>query len=424
MAGCRRYWTRLRTLRPRSVLPILILVAIATRCQAAENATPTTEGAASPVETEASPGDSHGGEGDGPSVEFTLPNVIALSVLVLGFLMVMGAGVYILVWYIVQRSSGEDAFPPVEVPAPRWRILDVVAAVVLFLGLQLFVSYAVGALWPGGSASKAWRDSMLLLLSAGASVGACLFAMGVVCLVHHHSPRALGITSRRLKGNVARGVLAYVAVLPVFFASVLLAAWLVEHTDERLLFEVDVKYCADLDEGRIPQIVFLKARNARAPLSRDSTLSIATDGSVWQITSDRDTYIIRREADKLNVYSLRPRANPAAEIFLESRSTLVVGIVFLVAALIAPVTEELFFRGFLYAPLRYHLGVRHGILLSAGLFALMHFNLLHFLPLFILGLLLTYLYEKTQSLPTVIVVHMLHNLGFLVISLFAKSLMD
>ena len=350
MAGCRRYWTRLRTLRPRSVLPILILVAIATRCQAAENATPTTEGAASPVETEASPGDSHGGEGDGPSVEFTLPNVIALSVLVLGFLMVMGAGVYILVWYIVQRSSGEDAFPPVEVPAPRWRILDVVAAVVLFLGLQLFVSYAVGALWPGGSASKAWRDSMLLLLNAGASVTACLFALGVVCLVHHHSPRALGITSRRLKGNVARGVLAYVAALPVF-----------------ILGTVIWKYVTPLLE-------------------------------------------------------IEQQANPAGEIFHRTPSTVVVGIVFLVAGLIAPVTEELFFRGFLYAPLRYQLGVRHGILLSAGLFALMHFNLFHFLPLFILGLLLTYLYEKTQSLPTVIVVHMLHNLGFLVISLFAKSL--
>ena len=47
---------------------------------------------------------------------------------------------------------------------------------------------------------------------------------------------------------------------------------------------------------------------------------------------------------------------------------------------------------------------------TSGIFALLHLNLIAFLPIFILGLCLSFLYEKTGSLVPCMVLHMTHNL--------------
>ena len=55
----------------------------------------------------------------------------------------------------------------------------------------------------------------------------------------------------------------------------------------------------------------------------------------------------------------------------------------------------------------------------AALFAALHFNMVQFAPLFVLGVALAYLYERTRNLAGPIVVHALHNsvtLAFLLMS--------
>jgi len=72
---------------------------------------------------------------------------------------------------------------------------------------------------------------------------------------------------------------------------------------------------------------------------------------------------------------------------------------------VAPLKEELIFRGLLYPPLRYSYGRLRGILLTSVLFASLHLDLIRFIPLLIGGIVLTWLYERAGSLWPSVVAH-------------------
>ncbi|MCI0504080.1 CPBP family intramembrane metalloprotease [Candidatus Micrarchaeota archaeon] len=70
----------------------------------------------------------------------------------------------------------------------------------------------------------------------------------------------------------------------------------------------------------------------------------------------------------------------------------------------APVTEELFFRGFL--------AQRYGILLSAAFFGLMHFaygSTVEVLGAFVIGIVLAASFKLTKSVTPCIIAHMVYN---------------
>jgi len=75
----------------------------------------------------------------------------------------------------------------------------------------------------------------------------------------------------------------------------------------------------------------------------------------------------------------------------------------------APITEEIIFRGFFFSALRENLGPRRAIVLSAGIFAMVHWSILAALPIFLLGLLLAWAYHRTKTLAAPIAIHMAHN---------------
>jgi uncharacterized protein len=82
------------------------------------------------------------------------------------------------------------------------------------------------------------------------------------------------------------------------------------------------------------------------------------------------------------------------------------------AVVVAPVFEEVAFRGLLYATLRRRLGVAGAAALSAGVFALAHgYGVSGFLIVFTSGLLWAWAYEWTGSLLPGIAAHALNNLG-------------
>lgn len=76
---------------------------------------------------------------------------------------------------------------------------------------------------------------------------------------------------------------------------------------------------------------------------------------------------------------------------------------------IVPVGEEVFFRGFVYGGLRDRWGAIPAALTSAVFFSAVHLQLVHGLPILVLGVLLAFLYERTRSLVPVIVAHALNN---------------
>ena len=91
-------------------------------------------------------------------------------------------------------------------------------------------------------------------------------------------------------------------------------------------------------------------------------------------------------------------------------------LIFVVAAVIAPILEEVLFRGLLQTAIRsfltdleYRQPAWLSIVMSSGLFAAAHPNAGHWPALFVLALCLGYAYEKSGSLFRPIFIHALFN---------------
>jgi membrane protease YdiL (CAAX protease family) len=90
------------------------------------------------------------------------------------------------------------------------------------------------------------------------------------------------------------------------------------------------------------------------------------------------------------------------------------------AVVIAPVAEEFIFRGVLY-PFVKQLGYpRFAWMGVSFLFALIHMDAAGLVPLFVLALALTWLYERTDNLLAPITAHSLFNVGGLIVFYLAK----
>ena len=82
---------------------------------------------------------------------------------------------------------------------------------------------------------------------------------------------------------------------------------------------------------------------------------------------------------------------------------------FVTGAVIAPIVEEIFFRGFLFQGFRQRYGWAPALLLSSAIFSAAHLDPASLLPTFILGLILTYVYHRSNSLWPGIIIHFLIN---------------
>jgi membrane protease YdiL (CAAX protease family) len=82
---------------------------------------------------------------------------------------------------------------------------------------------------------------------------------------------------------------------------------------------------------------------------------------------------------------------------------------FIVGAIFAPLVEEIFFRGFLFQGFRARYGWVTGMLLSAGIFAVAHLDIVVLIPTFILGCLLAYVYHRSNSIWPGTILHFLVN---------------
>ncbi len=77
----------------------------------------------------------------------------------------------------------------------------------------------------------------------------------------------------------------------------------------------------------------------------------------------------------------------------------------ILGGIIAPMKEEAVFRGLVYPPLLQSYGKLKGILLTGLFFALLHFDVVRFIPLFLGGVLLAWIYEKTSSIWPSVIAH-------------------
>ena len=124
-------------------------------------------------------------------------------------------------------------------------------------------------------------------------------------------------------------------------------------------------------------------------------------------------------------FSYEPPPHPLVTVFIKEKpvSSWLLILSLVVACVIGPAVEELFFRGFLYPALRKYIGRFSTLVVTAALFAALHENWFSFLPIFFLGLVLGYLYEKRGSLLSCMTLHMVHNTTFLIYFFLMKDIL-
>jgi membrane protease YdiL (CAAX protease family) len=117
-----------------------------------------------------------------------------------------------------------------------------------------------------------------------------------------------------------------------------------------------------------------------------------------------------------------PEKQAVVELFLKEKDARFLFYTSMFAAVVGPIIEELFFRGFMYSAFKKHIGVIGAMLITAVMFAALHAHAVGFVPIVVLGLLLAYLYEKTGTLVSSITVHVIHNVAMVLLVFLVKQL--
>jgi CAAX protease family protein len=110
--------------------------------------------------------------------------------------------------------------------------------------------------------------------------------------------------------------------------------------------------------------------------------------------------------EQLDIEALEPESNVPDEI-KDSAITLVLAAFF--SILIAPVTEELFFRGFLLGGVKQSYGLAVGVMASSLLFGLVHGQLGLLIPFAVIGGYLALAYLYTHSIWGSVACHLTFN---------------
>lgn len=123
--------------------------------------------------------------------------------------------------------------------------------------------------------------------------------------------------------------------------------------------------------------------------------------------------------------SYEPPPHPLVDVFLDEKgvSTAVLWFSLVLACLIGPAIEEVFFRGFLYPALKKYWGKFWAMSAVSALFAGVHENLFSFVPIFLLGFVLCYLYEKRKNVVSCISLHVVHNAAFILYFFVMKNML-
>lgn len=118
----------------------------------------------------------------------------------------------------------------------------------------------------------------------------------------------------------------------------------------------------------------------------------------------------------LQAQHLRLPGRPSPiEFFGTSAVGVVLGL--LVAGVVAPIAEEIIFRGVLFGQLRRAWGEGAAVIVSALLFAAIHLNAVAFVPLAFVGVVLALLFRRSGSLWGSILAHGIYNIATFSIAL-------
>ncbi|WP_018250198.1 CPBP family intramembrane glutamic endopeptidase [Orenia marismortui] len=111
-----------------------------------------------------------------------------------------------------------------------------------------------------------------------------------------------------------------------------------------------------------------------------------------------------------NFFGIQAPTQQVIQSLLSSQNQLLFFLHSILIILVAPLTEEIFFRGFIYPYCKVKLGKAKGIFLSGLIFGLAHSSIWLLVPTFLGGVILALIYERTKSLYSCIIAHSIWNM--------------
>ncbi len=154
-------------------------------------------------------------------------------------------------------------------------------------------------------------------------------------------------------------------------------------------------------------------------IPKDLVHAFLTLAAVWPLVMAMMslTILVMKHFDQ----SFEVPQHEALEVITESPSVALQVLIVALAVLVAPLVEELMFRGLFQSMIRSYLGRPWvAIAITSALFATIHTNQEHWPALFILALGLGYSYEKSNSLLRPIFMHAMFN-GITIIAALVES---
>ncbi len=112
------------------------------------------------------------------------------------------------------------------------------------------------------------------------------------------------------------------------------------------------------------------------------------------------------------VVQMIPFPDSMVESFAESHGALSKGnpiVGFISVVFLAPIVEEIFFRGLIHTRLKKGMNTVAAAIVSSLLFGVMHGEIIWIMATFLMGIMLVWVFEKTKSLLPCISIHVLNN---------------
>lgn len=138
--------------------------------------------------------------------------------------------------------------------------------------------------------------------------------------------------------------------------------------------------------------------------------------SMWAVFAGLQVAGYMDLIDRLGV----EKVQDTVTLFQTEKDVVVLVLLALAAAVVAPICEEIVFRGFLYPVAKRYAGSWAAGLATALIFSAAHGSVAALLPLFIFGLVLVALYEVTGSIWAPMAVHFLFNGATVAAQLYAR----
>jgi hypothetical protein len=120
-------------------------------------------------------------------------------------------------------------------------------------------------------------------------------------------------------------------------------------------------------------------------------------------------FVIAAAAVGIILNALGIEQTQAAQFPIENATGGGLAAIWVAGVVFAPVTEEIFFRGYLYRAMSALKGRTRGLIYSSLLFGVVHFNLPAFLPIMLGAMILAEGYRRTGDLWVPVIAHALNN---------------